>query len=103
MKKYIHIDTIEEIKVRADIVDIISEYVVLEKKGKNLVGRCPFCKEEHPNTSFTVEPSHKVYYCFNCQAAGNVIKFLMQITKQDFNSTMIALAERCQIPIKYIK
>ena len=67
----IHSDTIEEVKERADIYDIISEKVVLKRRGKDFVGLCPFHEEKSP--SFTVSPSKQMYYCFGCGAAGNSI------------------------------
>ena len=73
----LHPDTIEEVKLRADIVDVVSEYVVLRKRGKDFVGLCPFHDEKSP--SFTVSPNKQMYYCFGCQAAGNAIKFVMDL------------------------
>ena len=57
----LHPDTIEEVKLRADIVDVVSEYVVLRKRGKDFVGLCPFHDEKTP--SFTVSPYKQMYYC----------------------------------------
>ncbi len=97
----IHPDTIEEVKQRADIVDIVSERVVLKKQGKDLVGLCPFHDEGSP--SFTVSPSKQMYYCFGCQAGGNSITFLMEIGKHSFSDVVLDLARRYQVPVHTIE
>ncbi|MDH6100992.1 DNA primase [Chrysosporum ovalisporum ANA283AFssAo] len=94
----LHPDTIEEIKQRADIVDVVSEYVVLRKRGKDFVGLCPFHDEKTP--SFTVSQSKQMYYCFGCQAGGNAIKFLMDLGKHSFAEVVLDLARRYQVPIQ---
>jgi DNA primase len=94
----LHPDTIEEIKQRADIVDIVSQYVVLRKRGKDFVGLCPFHDEKTP--SFTVSQTKQMYYCFGCQAGGNSIKFLMDLGKQSFAEVVLDLARRYQVPIQ---
>jgi DNA primase len=94
----LHPDTIEEIKQRADIVDIVSQYVVLRKRGKDFVGLCPFHDEKTP--SFTVSQTKQMYYCFGCQAGGNAIKFLMDLGKQSFAEVVLDLARRYQVPIQ---
>jgi DNA primase len=94
----LHPDTIEEIKQRADIVDVVSEYVVLRKRGKDFVGLCPFHNEKSP--SFTVSQSKQMYYCFGCQAGGNAIKFLMELGKQSFTEVVLDLAQRYQVPVQ---
>ena len=71
----IHPRTIQEVKEKADIVDVISEHIVLKKKGKEFVGICPFHDDTKP--SMTVSPSKQFYYCFSCGAGGNSIKFLI--------------------------
>ena len=73
----LHPDTIEEVKQRIDIVDLISERVVLKKRGREYVGLCPFHEEKSP--SFTVSPAKQMYYCFGCGAGGNGIKFFMEV------------------------
>ena len=70
----LHPDTIEQVRQAADIVDIVSEHVVLKKQGRNLVGSCPFHDDKSP--SFSVSPEKQFYYCFGCGAGGNAIKFL---------------------------
>lgn len=97
----LHPDTIEEVKNRVDIVDIISEYVVLKKRGRNYQGLCPFHNEKSP--SFSVNPSKQFYHCFGCGAGGNGIKFLMEINKQSFAEVVLELAKRYQVPIKTLE
>lgn len=94
----LHPDTIAEVKERIDLVEIVSDYVVLQKKGKEFSGLCPFHDEKTP--SFTVNPVKQVYYCFGCGEGGGAIKFLMQIGKQSFREAVLNLAQRYQIPIK---
>jgi DNA primase len=97
----LHPDTIEEVKHRADIVDVVSEYVVLRKRGKDFVGLCPFHDEKSP--SFTVSQTKQMYYCFGCQAGGNAIKFLMDLGKQSFSEVVLDLARRYQVPVKTLE
>jgi DNA primase len=96
-----HPNTIEEVKQRVDIVDIISDYVVLKKRGSNYQGLCPFHDEKSP--SFSVNPSKQFYHCFGCGAGGNGIKFLMEINKQSFPEVILDLAKRYQVPIKTLE
>ncbi|MGD1854541.1 MAG: CHC2 zinc finger domain-containing protein [Leptolyngbyaceae cyanobacterium] len=65
----IHPDTIDDVRQRADIVDVVSEHVVLKKQGKDFTGLCPFHDDKSP--SFSVSPSKQFYYCFSCGAGGN--------------------------------
>jgi len=95
----LHPDTIEQVIQRIDIVDIVSEYVLLRKSGASLRGACPFHKGNNP-TAFSVSPSKQIYHCYNCGATGNAIKFLMEINKQSFQEVVIDLAKRYQIPIR---
>jgi DNA primase len=97
----LHPDTIEEVKNRADIVDVVSEYVVLRKRGKDFVGLCPFHNEKSP--SFTVSPSKQMYFCFGCQAGGNAIKFIMDLDKRHFTEVVLDLARRYQVPVKTLE
>ncbi|PPS43367.1 DNA primase [Chroococcidiopsis sp. TS-821] len=94
----LHPDTIEEVKQRVDIVDVVSEYVVLRKRGKDYVGLCPFHDEKTP--SFSVSPTKQMYYCFGCNAGGNAIKFLMEVGKSSFSEVVLDLARRYQIPVQ---
>ncbi|MGJ5673774.1 MAG: DNA primase [Nostochopsis sp.] len=97
----LHPDTIEEIKQRADIYDVISEHVVLRRRGKDFVGLCPFHDEKSP--SFTVSPTKQMYYCFGCQAGGNAIKFLMDLHKHSFAEVVLDLARRYQVPVQTLE
>jgi DNA primase len=97
----LHPDTIEEVKQRIDIVDVVSEYVVLRKRGKDHVGLCPFHDEKTP--SFSVSPSKQMYYCFGCNAGGNAIKFLMELGKRSYNEVVLDLARRYQVSIKTLE
>ncbi|MGK7878282.1 MAG: DNA primase [Xenococcaceae cyanobacterium] len=96
-----HPDTIEEVKQRVDIVDVISEYVVLRKRGKDYLGLCPFHEEKTP--SFSVNPSKQLYHCFGCRAAGNTFNFLMELGKRSFSDVVLDLAQRYQVPIKTLE
>lgn len=97
----LHPDTIEEVKQRVDIVDIISEHVVLRKRGKDFVGLCPFHSEKSP--SFTVSQTKQMYYCFGCQAGGNPMKFLMDLEKRSFAEVVLDLARRYQVSVKTLE
>ena len=96
----LHPDTIEEVKNRVDIFDVISDYVVLRKKGKDYLGLCPFHEEKTP--SFTVSQHKQFYYCFGCGAGGNAFKFLMELNKRSFAEVVLELAKRYQVPIKTV-
>jgi DNA primase len=97
----LHPDTIEEVKQRADIYDVVSEYVVLRKRGKDFVGLCPFHNEKTP--SFSVNQAKQMYYCFGCQAGGNAIKFLMELEKSSFTEVVLGLARRYQVSVKTLE
>ncbi|MUL35416.1 DNA primase [Gloeocapsopsis dulcis] len=97
----LHPDTIEEVKQRVDIVDVVSEHVVLRKRGKDYVGLCPFHDEKTP--SFSVSPSKQMYYCFGCNAGGNAIKFLMEVGKSSFSEVVLDLARRYQVPVQTLE
>ncbi len=97
----LHPNTIEEVKLRADIVDVVSEHVVLRKRGKDFVGLCPFHDEKSP--SFTVSPTKQMYYCFGCLATGNAIKFMMDLGKRPFIEVVLDLARRYQVPVETLE
>jgi len=97
----LHPDTIEQVKQKADIVDVISDRVVLRKRGKDFVGLCPFHEEKSP--SFTVSPNKQMYYCFGCQAGGNAIDFLMQLGKLPFSDVVLELAKRYAVPVQTLE
>ncbi|MFQ5328599.1 MAG: DNA primase [Thermodesulfobacteriota bacterium] len=90
-------DTIEEVRQRASIVDIISERVTLKQRGANYIGLCPFHSEKTP--SFTVSEEKKIFYCFGCQAKGNVVTFLMQYEQLSFPEAVKTIASRVGIEI----
>ena len=94
----IHPKTIEEVKQKADIVDVISEHIVLKKKGREFVGICPFHDDSKP--SMTVSPDKQFYYCFSCGAGGNSIKFLMEFTRANFSDVVLSLAKKNNINVE---
>ncbi len=97
----LHPDTIEEVKQRADIYDVVSEHVVLRKQGKGYVGLCPFHSEKTP--SFTVSQTKQMYYCFGCQAGGHAIKFLIDLEKRSFAEVVLDLARRYQVSVRTLE
>ena len=88
---------IDEIRQRADIVQIISEHVLIKKSGKNFKGLCPFHTEKTP--SFTVNPGKGIYHCFGCGAGGNIFKFLMETEGLSFTEAVCKLSNHYGIPI----
>lgn len=90
---------IEEIRSSISIVDVISEYVQLRKRGKNYIGLCPFHSEKTP--SFTVTEEKQIFHCFGCHAGGNVYKFLMDYKKISFVEAVQEIAEQQGIEINY--
>lgn len=90
-------EVIEEVRTRNDIVDVISGYVRLQKRGASHLGLCPFHNEKTP--SFSVSQSKQMYYCFGCGAGGNVITFLLQYENASFPEVMKALADRAGIKL----
>jgi len=90
-------DKITEIRNTADIVDVVSETVVLKKAGKNYVGLCPFHAEKTP--SFTVSPQKQIFYCFGCGIGGNVFSFLMKQDGVSFPEAVKILAQRFGIEV----
>jgi len=90
-------EVIEEVRMRSDIVDIISGYVRLQKKGSNLFGLCPFHHEKSP--SFSVSPSKQMYHCFGCGVSGNVITFVMEYENYSFREAVEMLADRSGVKL----
>ncbi len=90
-------ETIEEVRERNDIVDVISGYVKLQKKGSNYFGLCPFHNEKSP--SFSVSPQKQMYYCFGCGAGGNVITFVMEYENYSFQEALKMLADRAGVKL----
>ncbi len=85
-------DEIKRVIDSTDIVELVSEYVSLEKRGKNYVGLCPFHSENTP--SFVVSPEKKLAHCFSCKGGGSPIQFLMQIRNIEFGEALSILAEK---------
>ena len=73
-------DIIEEVRMKNDIVDVVSQYVKLNKRGSTYFGLCPFHNEKTP--SFSVTPAKQMYYCFGCGAGGNVFNFVKPRAKE---------------------
>ncbi len=90
--------TIEEIKNKVDIVDVISGYVQLKKRGKNYIGLCPFHSEKTP--SFTVSQEKNIFHCFGCGEGGNVFDFIMKTEKIEFIEALKILGDKAGIPIE---
>lgn len=90
-------DIIEEVRTRNDIVDVISGYVKLTRRGSSYFGLCPFHNEKTP--SFSVTPGKQMYYCFGCGAGGNVFTFLMQYENYTFTEALQHLADRCGVEL----
>ena len=88
-------EVIEEVRMKNDIVDVISGYVKLQKKGANYFGLCPFHNEKSP--SFSVSPGKQMYYCVGCGAGGNVITFLMEYENYTFQEALSSLADRAGV------
>jgi DNA primase len=97
LKGYIPDIQVEEIKNRASIVDLVSEYVTLKKAGRNFVGLCPFHKEKTP--SFTVTPDRQMFYCFGCGEGGGVFTFLMKISQMTYPEAVRHLAKKTGVVI----
>lgn len=88
---------IEEVISQNDIVEVISEYVALKKRGRNFVGLCPFHREKTP--SFCVSMDKQIFKCFGCSQGGNVISFIMKIENLDFWESVELLANRAHIDL----
>lgn len=90
-------EVIEEVRMKNDIVDVISGYVKLQKKGANYFGLCPFHNEKSP--SFSVSPGKQMYYCFGCGAGGNVLTFVMEYENYTFQEALQSLADRAGVSL----
>ena len=90
-------DVIEEVRMKNDIVDVISGYVRLQRKGSSYFGLCPFHNEKSP--SFSVSPSKQMYYCFGCGAGGNVFNFIMEYENFTFIEAVKYLADRAGVKL----
>ena len=94
-------EVLEEVRSRNDIVDVVSSYVKLTKKGANYFGLCPFHNEKSP--SFSVSGPKQMYYCFGCGAGGNVFSFLQQYENMSFPEAVKALADRAGIKLPEVE
>ena len=94
-------DLIEEIRTRNDIVEVISGYVKLQRKGNSYFGLCPFHNEKSP--SFSVSPHKQMYYCFGCGEGGNVFSFVMKYENYTFTEAVKMLAERAGITLPEVE
>ena len=90
-------ELIEEIRSSNDIVDVVSQYVTLKRKGRSFFGLCPFHKEKSP--SFSVSPDKQIFHCFGCGVGGNVIHFISKIENLNFIDTLELLANRANITL----
>lgn len=88
---------IEELRSRANIVDVIGNYVSLKKRGANYFGLCPFHGEKTP--SFSVAPGKQIFYCFGCGKGGDVLKFLMEYENISFQEAVQRLASELNVPL----
>ncbi len=94
-------ELIDEIRSKNDIVDVISQYVVLKRSGRNFFGLCPFHKEKSP--SFSVSPDKQIFHCFGCGVGGNVFHFLSKIENLSFKEVLEMLAEKAGIELPTIE
>lgn len=88
---------LDELIARSDIVDVVSGYVALQRKGGNLFGLCPFHNEKTP--SFSVSPDKQIYHCFGCKKGGGAINFIMEIENLTFPEAVRFLAKRANLPV----
>jgi DNA primase len=91
---------IDEVRSRNDIVDVVSSYVKIQKKGANYMGLCPFHAEKSP--SFSVSPGKQLFHCFGCGVGGDVITFIRQYENYSFNEALALLAKRANIELPQI-
>lgn len=94
-------ELVEEVRAKNDIVDVISGYVRIQKKGSSYFGLCPFHNEKSP--SFSVSPGKQMYYCFGCGAGGNVFTFVMEYENYTFQEAIKVLAERAGVVLPEIE
>ena len=94
-------DIIEEVRMKNDIVDVVSQYVKLTRRGSTYFGLCPFHNEKTP--SFSVSPGKQMYYCFGCGAGGNVFNFVMEYENYTFGEALQHLADRAGVQLPKIE
>jgi len=90
-------ELLEEIKNRNDIIDVVSQYVILKRRGRNYFGLCPFHNEKSP--SFSVSPDKQIFHCFGCNVGGDVFHFIMKIENISFFESVKLLANRAGIEL----
>ena len=90
-------ELIDEIRNKNDIVDVISQYVILKRSGRNFFGLCPFHKEKSP--SFSVSPDKQIFHCFGCGVGGNVFHFIQKIENISFLEALESLANNAGIDL----
>jgi DNA primase len=90
-------DWIDEVISRNDIIDVVSEYLILKPRGSGYFGLCPFHNEK--TASFHVSPERQTYHCFGCHEGGNVVSFIMSMERMEFIDAMKHLAERVSMPL----
>ena len=88
---------LDELIARSDIVDVVSSYVQLTRKGSNLFGLCPFHSEK--TGSFSVSPDKQIYYCFGCKRGGGVVNFIMEEENLSFPDAVRFLAKRAGMEV----
>jgi DNA primase len=91
--------SVEEVREKADIVEVASEFTALRRQGTNLVGLCPYHSEKTP--SFSVSPEKNFYYCFGCQRGGDAIKLVMELKSFSFTEAVSHLAERLGVELEF--
>lgn len=94
-------ELVEEVRMKNDIVDVVSGYVRIQKKGSSYFGLCPFHNEKSP--SFSVSPNKQMYYCFGCGAGGNVFTFIMEYENYSFPEAIKLLADRAGVNLPEVE
>lgn len=97
--KQIPRETIEEVRARNDIADVIGSYLSIKNAGTRFKALCPFHKEKSP--SFTISPDRQIYHCFGCGAGGDVIRFVQEYEKVDFMTALQMLADRAGMELSF--
>src|SRR5437879_7067675 len=91
-------DTVDQIKSRLDLVEVVQQYVPLRKRGRELWGLCPFHPEKTP--SFKVDPQRQSWHCFGCDKGGDLFSFVEQVEKVDFRRALELLADRAGVELQ---
>jgi DNA primase len=94
-------DTVQRIKDKLSIVDVVSQYVKLERAGQSMRARCPFHAERTP--SFHVSPERGTYHCFGCNVGGDIFTFVQEIEGLDFKGALKIMAEKAGVEVVYAK